>query len=389
MRTPIKIASLVLLLLAGRAWADVAEKKTFTAVVEEHFAAWDRDHDSKLSVAEVNAALLNPRVTGNEAAAVAALHVYLRQHKDPAPLTKAFLLSSTKGKEAEERRDVERKQAHFSSDYASYCSHLRKAPRDVFATKESPGLVGFAQGNLGDCYFLASVAAGLHADPVAFRRMFVAHSDGSCDVHFYSGHAVRLPRLTDAEIVLGSSAGTQGLWLNVAEKAFGEVKIQLRKARPSSRDTIDLDVISHGGYPTEAIEVLCGTKARTLSIRKGKGNEPPAAHQIPALQTELHQLFSTALPRRFLCCCGVASAHAASKYPPGIVTDHAYAVLGYDPRTQQVTVMNPWGNHFEPKGAPGLLHGYETKNGMFTLSLADFIHVFEEVYYQTAMPAKR
>jgi hypothetical protein len=365
-----------------------AKRPTFAAVVESHFTSWDHDHDGKLSGAEINAQVVNPRVTDTEAAAVAALHIYLREHKDAPPLTKAFILQ-TPGKDTAERRDVTRKKVHFGSDYASFCNHLSKVPRDVFADKDSPSLIGFKQGNLGDCYFLATVSAALHADPSAFRRMFQPRPDGSCEVRFYSGHVLHLPRLTDAEIVLGSSAGSQGLWLNVAEKAFGEVRLQMRKTRPTTRNALDLDIIAHGGYVGDAIEMLCGTKAQSITIRKGKNSDPPAPHELPRLQAQLHQLFSMAIPRKFLCCCSVASSHANAKYPAGIVTDHAYAILGYDPRTQTVTVRNPWGNHFEPKGTPGLANGYSTKNGMFDVPLNEFLHIFEEVNYQTALAPKR
>jgi hypothetical protein len=162
------------------------------------------------------------------------------------------------------------------------------------------------------------------------------------------------------------------------------VKMAVRKSRTIGRDAFGLDAIAHGGFPSEAIEVMCGTRAKTVTLRKGKGTQPPPAAELPRLQSELHMLFSAALPRRFLCCCDISTG----KYPPGIVTDHCYAVLGYDPQTQQVTVMNPWGNHFEPKGPPGMEHGYATKSGAFTLPLSDFVQIFETVYYQTSLPPK-
>ena len=46
-------------------------------------------------------------------------------------------------------------------------------------------------------------------------------SDGSCEVVFFSGEKITVPKLTDAQVALGSSAGNQGLWLNVLEEAYG------------------------------------------------------------------------------------------------------------------------------------------------------------------------
>lgn len=360
-------------------------KVTFASVVEANFSKWDHDRDGKLTQVEVDSQVVNPKVTGDEAAAVAAIHYYFRDHKNAVPLTKAALMQQ-QGKDSgsTERRDLQQKKIHFAGDFESFRHHINKAPKAVFATKESPTLDGFSQGNLGDCFFLAAVAAALHADPPVFRKMFQPHPDGSCDVHFYSGHTVRI-RLTDAEIALSSSAGEQGIWLNVVEKAFGEIKQHMRNAR-KSREQLDLDIISRGGWAGEAIEVLCGSQAKDLNIRKGKGDAPPPEKDIPKLKAELHLLFSTGIPRKFLFCCSVSSK---GKFPPGIVTDHAYSVLGYDPRSQLVTVRNPWGNHFKPKGTPGMSNGYVTEGGKFDVPLSEFVLVFESISYQTPMPLKR
>ncbi len=45
----------------------------FTAVVRENFAAWDTDHDGRLSRDEIDDAVTNPQIKGGAAAAVAVL----------------------------------------------------------------------------------------------------------------------------------------------------------------------------------------------------------------------------------------------------------------------------------------------------------------------------
>lgn len=362
---------------------------TFADVVETHFADWDHDGNGKLTSKEVDALVLSQKVTGDEAAAVAAIHIYLRDHKTPAPLTKAFLQTPDKGaKDAPERRDLTQKGAHFGLHFSGFRQHISKAPREVFATKEAPSLTGFHQGNLGDCYFLASVAAAIHADQAAFRKMFVPRNDGACDVRFFSGHVVHVPKLTDAEIALSSSAGEQGLWLNIIEKAFGEIKMQVRNANPKAHkdtkgpNTLGLDVIARGGFSSEAIEVLSGMHAKYYEIRKGSGEEPPHIQELPRMKAELHAALSASLPRKFLFCCGVPGSKSK---PPGIVSNHAYAIVGYDAKTQMVTVMNPWGNKFTPKGDPGLANGYTTEGGKFDVPLNDFVQICDGVYYQTPL----
>lgn len=357
---------------------------TFGAVVEAHFADWDRDRDGHLSQREIDSLIVNPKVEGPEAAAVAAIHAYMRDHKNAPAMTKAVLLQQADAKETAERRDLAQKKPHFTANYQSFLRHIHKAPRDVFATMEAPSLTGFSQGSLGDCYFCASVASAINTDQAAFRKIFHPRPDGSCDVHFYSGHSLHLPKLTDAEIALTSSAGDGGVWLNIAEKAFGDVKLTIRKSKKPPKEQMDLDIIAHGGFPSEAIEVLSGHQAKIFDIRK-KESAPPLPRDIPRITAEIHGALSAGMPRKYLFCCSVGSG----KYPPGIVTDHAYAILGYNPSMQVVTVMNPWGNHFEPKGTPGMANGYSTKGGKFDVPLHDFVMIFDCVYYQTPLPSRK
>ncbi len=70
--------------------------------------------------------------------------------------------------------------------------------------------------------------------------------------------------------------------------------------------------------------------------------------------------------------------------PQGLVPTHAYAVLGYDPKTRLVTVWNPWGIDFEPAPGMGFKGGYETRKGRFNVALSDFIKIFDTVILESA-----
>src|SRR5262249_45338878 len=56
--------------------------------------------------------------------------------------------------------------------------------------------------------------------------------------------------------------------------------------------------------------------------------------------------------------------------PVSINGNHAYAVFGYDQATDAITLWNPHGNDFKPKGAEGFEFGYARKDGVFTMPLA-------------------
>src|SRR5262249_33133960 len=147
--------------------------------------------------------------------------------------------------------------------------------------------------------------------------------------------------------------------------------------RTKKEGQVSLDAISRGGDTDETISLFTGRKAELLSYRRGKGTEPPPPHELTALETKTRNLLHAGLAGRFLLCAGTPGG----KMPPGVVSDHAYAVLGYDAKSDALHLWNPWGNHFEPKGGTGLEHGYSTQGGHFNMPLKDFIHVYEELYY--------
>lgn len=362
-----------------------AKPGSFSAVIEANFSKWDRDHDGKLSPAEIDAVVSNHAVTGDAAAAAAAIHVYQRSKKNQAiALTRDSLEHTAKQKSAAERRDQAEHLPHFEANYAAFKRHIAKAPRTIFVGN-APSFEGFHQGNLGDCYFLAAVGASVNRNPGHLRQLFHVHPDGSCDLTFPTGQRTHVSKLTDAEIALGSNAGEQGLWLNVLEKAFGQVKIQ--STRSKMRENPAMDAISSGGDADATIKLLTGHRAEYLPIRHGKGKAlpPPGPRDLPVVTAKVRALFQTATAVHPLVCVGTS----AGKLPPGVVSDHDYAVLGYEAGKGLVHVWNPWGNKHKAKGAEGLENGYNTEGGNFYVPVHEFVQIFEGVYYETGAPPRK
>ena len=73
----------------------------------------------------------------------------------------------------------------------------------------------------------------------------------------------------------------------------------------------------------------------------------------------------------------MAQAVVGLTNPPGpLPMNHAYAVLGYNSEDRQLTIWNPWGDDFTPKGPSGIEHGWPRAHGVFTIPLRDFLRVF-------------
>jgi hypothetical protein len=218
--------------------------------------------------------------------------------------------------------------------------------------------------------------------------MLRPNADGTTDVWFPGSKPFRVPRLTDSEIALTSSAGNEGIWVNILEKALGKKKFANPKTHQSD-DDIDLDVMSRGGKIISTIQLMTGHKAVEVTIRKYKGKKfhRPARTEMPRLLTRLDSVFSKAFAANRLVCADIAPGIKGVDTPPGLSGKHAYAILGYDRATHTVTVWNPHGKDFTPKlSPPSPKHGYPVKNGVFEIPLKDFVRVFKAVNYETSAP---
>ena len=387
---------------AGKKPASFAARavQSFTKTVRQNFEKWDRNGDGRLSAGEVDRLIADPRIKGFEAAAIASIHRYLRSDGAPPAVTLSEVLKNgqQEGAAAEAgnsqepaRHDVNDGKPRFVACYARFVAHLKKAPRDLFTDNDGPTLEGIRQGSLGDCFFMCVIGATVSRDPQTIRKMLRSNPDGTSDVRFPSIGVVHVGRLTDGEIALTSDAADQGIWINVLEKAFGEVKFVHPKTKHQDGD-IDLDSISRGGKILTTIQLMTGHKAFVIPIRhyKNKKLHKPTNEEIPRIMKRLDSAFSKAFATNRLVCADIATGVTGKDIPPGLVGRHAYAVLGYDQATHMVTVWNPHGKNYTPKmSPPSRQHGYPVKKGVFQMSLADFVRVFKAVTYETSASLAR
>jgi hypothetical protein len=227
---------------------------------------------------------------------------------------------------------------------------------------------------MGDCYFLSAVGALVARDGTAVRYMF-SSSGAGWQVRFRNGKEAFVPYLTDGELVLGARASTNhGIWLDVLEKAYAT--LVLNEAHRGT--AVTADVIGRGGLQGPAISLLTGHRAALMRLfKKGGEDEDKAIERARKLLTTLSR------EKRLM---GVGRYAPPGSKPDGIPIKHAFGVLGYDAAKQMVTVFDPRGLHFTPRGAPGMIYGYATYRGVFEVPLREFIHLFTELHYETAVP---
>ena len=384
MRRPTLLA--IALLFAGPALAQPPQRPApmrFSAVVAEHFDAWDTDHNSILSPEEIDKLVVNPDIHGPSAAALAAMKLVVRSNKiKPPELTREFIASHSDdpaGSPIEEPTDSTRAAKPPASLQKRFESSLRRittAKRELF-TDETPDIDHCHQGPLGDCFVVAGIGAMVHRDNESVKKMIRSTDNGGYSVEFAGGRSVTVPALTDAQFALTSTTGGDGYWINILEKAYGSLR---NSAKPQGKQTEETtDAISRGGSLSTTLQALTGHAIDRVTLRSRAAKSDDAAASIAA---NVRERLSAAVKDKRLA----GASTGKDTYPPGINGKHAYAILGFDADSDKVRIWNPHGNTFRPKGEPGPEHGYPTKAGQFEMPVPEFVRIFNSLSIETDRP---
>jgi hypothetical protein len=198
------------------------------------------------------------------------------------------------------------------------------------------------QGVVGDCYLLASLAEAAYRQPAAIYNMFTDNGDGTFVVRFFNNGVADyvtvdryLPVNSSGMFVFAgmgryAASATNELWVALAEKAYAQINASgwLRPAAMGGGQH-SYTAIS-GGWVSEALRQVTGA-ATTWSY----------------LNSEPNLTWAVTTGKM------VALASKSAPVTPGVVGNHAYAIVGYNTTTRRYTLFNPWG--VGNSGAPGLL----------------------------------
>lgn len=309
-------------------------------------------------------ALADPAVKGAHAAAVAALRRAARTKTKPLPVPVT--------RQSIEVPSPENAGSRLDAYHASALKRVRETPRELF-TNRPPALADIHQGRVGDCFCLAPLGGWIHRDTDSVRALFRSRN-GNVEVHA-CGRWIPVSPLTDGEIVILGTTTGGGTWLNYYEKAMGIARREGEKS-PSASPVAS---ISRGGSAGTAMQGLTGRETTRFSCAPFK---QPAITPARAgwLLDELRIRLADNKAGRLLACCGTGTRGIKV---PGILGNHAYAVLDYDPGKDTVTFWNPHGNSFTPKGGAGITRGYPTRNGVFSVPTAEAVVIFTGFSFET------
>lgn len=216
------------------------------------------------------------------------------------------------------------------------------------------------QGQIGNCYVPAALAAIAHADPKAIEALIRPNPDGTVTVRFFDTQTLTPHEVVVDRDLYGSSGrakyggatqrdanGNAETWFSLVEKAYATWRGSY-------------DVVAQGGSVGQLQSEVLGRPNVEHWLNTGVSAESVFA----TIQAGTSQQRAMA--------AGTFGTQEASRYTnSGLYANHAYSVLGAKEENGQklVTLRNPWAS-----GEPGR-DGAD--DGVFDLPLQDFMRLFQ------------
>ena len=347
----------------------------FAKVVLAHFEKWDLNHNGILEPEELDRLVTKRSIHGDAAAALGTLKSIQRRGKFNLPKLDIEYFNTYARLAGEKKL---KGQPPFEGQFNAARKRIAASDRVVFPPGQ-PSLTAIHQGSLGDCFFIAGLGSMLARDPASIKQLITLQKNGDYAVHFPGTKTIVVAPLTDAELALTSTTEGHGLWLNLLEKAYGQLRNE--SLQDDKKTLCATDAICKGGSPRVVLQDLTAHQAKRMDLH------PTLKVPVPAekIAEELHQLLVNTIRARRLLCADTLSEQKGKNLP----SHHAYAVLNYDGKTRTIYLFNPHGNTFEPKGEPGLKNGYSTKQGRFAMPLTEFIECYSNLFYETGEQLKK
>lgn len=201
---------------------------------------------------------------------------------------------------------------------------------------DGPNYADINQGNVRDCYLMASLAETALKSPATIANMFVVNGDGTYTVRFYNNS---LPAYVTVDSYLpidgagrlayasaGKSYNDAGneLWVSLVEKAYAQI---------NEMGWLRGYLVGNGQNSYSAIEN--GYVYAALGHITGQAT---VAFSTTLVATNFTAFVDAYNQGKLI---GFSSIRAPAS--TSVVANHSYAVLKYDAVDQTITLFNPWG----------------------------------------------
>jgi hypothetical protein len=334
----------------------------FSTRAQALFPRIDTDGNGFLSGSEIDAAVEDSSYRGPDAAVVATLHQLASELEE---LSNDEWGDENDGPTLADLQAYERTGAvagglreRVEAMYAYGQSRISAGSPLLYGPTGAPTVAGVNQGMLGDCYFLAAVAAVVSRNPSDITSLIADNLDGTYTVTFPNQDPITVNGPTDAELAQYAVSMGNGFWVTILEKAYGKYKD------------------SDGSIPSEAADDGFGSAATGIAFLTGHDTNLDTLGLTERETTK--QRLTEAFAAHRIVVAGVRNAMpwTDGNRDDGLPMGHAYTVMGWDEATETLTIRNPWGHGERNDDAD------TTDDGIFTMTLDEFLANFTTIAYE-------
>ncbi|MCK6548698.1 C2 family cysteine protease [Myxococcota bacterium] len=338
-------------------------KGTFTERVNARFGDWDKDKDGYLSRTEIDTAMLDKTNAGDDAAALATLKDRvdeLEELSDDEYGDENDGVTKNDLGEYEKNAKAGRTDQDTENRYGWFKYKIDRQSMDLFASG-TPDWKSVEQGRVGDCAYLAAIVAKTKNDPEAIKKMIKDNGDGTYEVTLPGKKPVTVTRPTEAELAYYGTAGKDGLWLSVLEKAVGQSQ---------GRGNL----LWNTKLPQDELDGAIGWRGINPITSRSTDGDLLVATTKNRTRTRLDDAFKN----NRIVTAGIRNQIGSGETP--LPMGHAYSVVGWDRKTDTITLRNPWGRG-ELKDANGKPRDGKD-DGVFTMTMDEFYKHFSMINYE-------
>lgn len=205
----------------------------------------------------------------------------------------------------------------------------------LYGSSGAPNVADINQGSLGDCYLEASMAEVALMDPGIIESMIQSNGNGSYGVRFYINGVATWVTVNNflpvsSQVQYFNSGllfnNSPDLWASLIEKAYVELNAS--------------GVLPHTAG--NSYNLIAGGWADPITEITNKSLNYYSVSSSASAQNTLKQTMITALSQdQEVWLASYANTTVNGK--TAFVSSHAYSVIGYDSKTGDFIVRNPWG----------------------------------------------
>ncbi|MBV8663199.1 MAG: hypothetical protein JO107_08860, partial [Hyphomicrobiales bacterium] len=219
----------------------------------------------------------------------------------------------------------------------------RADTQPLYGPSGSPQYLDVNQGDLGDCYFLASLGETALQDPSAIESMISDNGNGTYAVRFYVDGQPDYVTVNDQLPVMGGGrtwhngsnldfANGSTSWAPLVEKAYAELNEQTTASQEASHLTGDFYVLIDGGWPTTALPQITDQPVNSYALNANTSSA--------SLRSTLATLDSDFSAGEELVIT------TPSNSTGNLVHDHVFEVTGVNVAAGTISLQNPWNGDY-------------------------------------------